>query len=121
MKQSTVRLANERTVLTMVEYISREAAFKEFAEFVRDSNNSDFVDAPTWNDAVSLIGSLPAADVAPVVHGEWINAYPDIEPNPMFMYGVCSQCGFEQSISDKLNYCPHCGAKMDGGVSGAAD
>ncbi len=47
----------------MNDYISREAAFKEFAEFVRGSNNSDFVDAPTWNDAVSLIGSLPAADV----------------------------------------------------------
>lgn len=49
----------------MTDYISREAAFKEFAEFVRGSNNSDFVDAPTWNDAVSLIGSLPAADVVP--------------------------------------------------------
>lgn len=55
------------------------------------------------------------ADVVEVRHGRWINAYPDIEPNPMFMYGICSQCGFEQSISDKLNYCPNCGATMDGG------
>lgn len=44
--------------------------------------------------------------------GHWINAYPDIEPNSMFMYGICSVCGFEQSISDKLNYCPNCGVKM---------
>lgn len=44
--------------------------------------------------------------------GKWINAYPDIEPNPMFMYGICSVCGFEQSISDKLKYCPNCGARM---------
>ena len=51
----------------MTDYISREAAFKEFAEFVWPSNNSDFADVPTWNDAVSLIGSLPAADVVPVV------------------------------------------------------
>ena len=42
--------------------------------------------------------------------GHWINAYPDIESNPMFMYGICSECGFEQSISDKLNYCPNCGS-----------
>ena len=56
-----------------------------------------------------------AADVAPVVHGRWIDAYPDIEPNPMFMYGICSECGFEQGISKYLNYCPNCGAKMDGG------
>lgn len=44
--------------------------------------------------------------------GKWINAYPDIEPNPMLMYGICSVCGFEQSISDKLKYCPNCGARM---------
>lgn len=46
-------------------------------------------------------------------HGHWIDAYPDIEPNPMFMYGICSNCGFEQGLSDKLNYCPNCGSKMD--------
>lgn len=45
--------------------------------------------------------------------GKWINAYPDIEPNPMFMYGVCSICGYEQSISDKLKFCPNCGARMN--------
>ena len=50
---------------------------------------------------------------APVRHGRWINAYPNIEPNPMFMYGICSECGFEQGISKYLNYCPNCGAKMD--------
>ena len=55
-----------------------------------------------------------AADVAPVRHGRWIDAYPDIEANPMFMYGICSECGFEQGISKYLNYCPNCGAKMDG-------
>ena len=62
-----------------------------------------------------LINEMPiiASDVAPVRHGRWINAYPDIEPNPMFMYGICSECGFEQGISKYLNYCPNCGAKMD--------
>lgn len=42
----------------------------------------------------------------------WINAYPDIEPNPMFMYGICSKCGFEQNLSIDLKYCPECGCKM---------
>ena len=62
-----------------------------------------------------LINEMPiiSSDVAPVRHGRWINAYPDIEPNPMFMYGICSECGFEQGISKYLNYCPNCGAKMD--------
>ena len=63
-----------------------------------------------------LINEMPiiASDVAPVRHGRWINAYPNIEPNPMFIYGICSECGFEQGISKYLNYCPDCGAKMDG-------
>ena len=73
------------------------------------------------NDIYSAIDSAPAADVAPVRHGRWIDAYPDIEPNPMFMYGICSECGFEQGISKYLNYCPNCGAKMDGDSNAKAD
>ena len=53
-------------------------------------------------------------EISRVRHGRWIDAYPDIEPNPMFMYGICSECGFKQGISKYLNYCPNCGAKMDG-------
>jgi hypothetical protein len=34
---------------------------KEFSDFVRASNNSDFARTPTWNDAVSLVGSMPSA------------------------------------------------------------
>ena len=67
-------------------------------------------------DALKEINHFPTADVVPVVHGRWIDAYPNIEPNPMFMYGICSECGFEQGISKYLKYCPNCGAKMDGGV-----
>lgn len=46
--------------------------------------------------------------------GKWIDTYPDIEPNPMFMYAICSECGCEQAISNKLNFCPDCGADMRG-------
>lgn len=45
-----------------------------------------------------------------VVHGHWITHNHN---NPFTIYGECSQCGFEQSASDKYNYCPNCGAKMD--------
>lgn len=31
----------------------------------------------------------------------------------MFMYGICSICGFKQSISNKLKFCPECGSIMD--------
>lgn len=44
----------------MSDLISRQALMKEFADFVRKSNNSDFAQTPTWNDAVSLVGSMPS-------------------------------------------------------------
>lgn len=43
----------------MPKYIDADALMKEFIDFVRDANNSDFVPVPTWNDAVSLVGSAP--------------------------------------------------------------
>ena len=98
----------------MAEYIDREALYEkaywhgEYPDV--DNPFPDGVDAIDIED----IDAIPAADVAPVRHGRWINAYTDIESNPLFMYGICSNCGFEQGLSDKLNYCPNCGTKMDG-------
>ena len=88
----------------MAEYIERESLFRSIAD-----------DVAPFNVAMVFrhIHNAPAADVAPVRHGRWIDAYPNIEPNPMFMYGICSECGFEQGISKYLNYCPNCGAKME--------
>lgn len=44
----------------MSDLIDRQAVMKEFTDFVRKSNNSDFAQTPTWNDAVSLVGSMPS-------------------------------------------------------------
>ena len=92
----------------MDEYIKRETA-------VRMVMTAKWGDGSDGAMAMEIVASAPAADVAPVVHGRWIDAYPDIEQNPMFMYGICSECGFEQAISKYLNFCPNCGAKMDEG------
>ena len=97
----------------MAEYIDREAALSLIQPYAPEDEEG----AVTITTAKKLVRSIvyrtPTADVAPVVHGRWIDAYPDIEPNPMFMYGICSECGFEQGISKYLKYCPDCGAKMD--------
>ena len=97
----------------MAEYIERERT----VELLRSLGNREYrKEKGTIQDAIKMISHseyTSAADVAPVVHGRWIDAYPDIEPNPMFMYGICSECGFEQRISKYLNYCPNCGAKME--------
>ena len=54
--------------------IDADALMKEFAEFVKESNNSDFADVPTWNDAVSLLGSAPDLKAIPI---QWIHDYLD--------------------------------------------
>ena len=59
-----------------------------------------------------MIDDAPAADVTPMVHGRWIEGFDEIK---------CSVCRREWSYCDNdtntFNYCPNCGAKMDGGES----
>lgn len=61
-----------------------------------------------------IISEIPAADVAPVVHGRWMK---HIKGGTL-----CSRCGsYTQHKGDVLDMseaiaCPWCGAKMDGGT-----
>ena len=100
----------------MAEYIEREALLEDIQAAVENEGMGSMVAGALKR----YVKRVTAADVAPVRHGRWIDAYPDIEPNPMFMYGICSECGFEQGISKYLNYCPNCGATMDGGDGNVA-
>lgn len=68
------------------------------------------------------IEALPAADVAPVVHARWIHSrYEDC--SEQFELVKCSQCNHEAYAMAFYvrggNYCPACGAKMDGGDNDA--
>lgn len=62
-------------------------------------------------EAIDNFQSIPPADVEEVKHGEWQK-----EPTDFSLCGIayysCSLCGFEEQI--RTNYCPRCGAKMDG-------
>ena len=70
------------------------------------------------------------ADVAPVRHGRWEEAdwvEPDchgfvtiITPKAALRCSNCKNC-FKKELLWKDNYCPNCGAKMDGGDNDAAD
>jgi hypothetical protein len=58
---------------------------------------------------LSKIRKLPAADVAPVVHGRW--------ESTGLISCKCSVCQhLELKGNEEYLYCPHCGAKMDGGA-----
>lgn len=59
-----------------------------------------------------IISDIPAADVAPVVHGKW-----EFEPETINTYSVlkCSKCGWwtlDLSVDGSYHYCPSCGSKM---------
>lgn len=58
------------------------------------------------------LGKLPAADVAPVVHGRWNRPFLSgtKRKNP-FCY--CTNCAYPVQPKRMSNYCPGCGAKMD--------
>ena len=67
------------------------------------------------------IDMAPAVDAVPVVHGQWIdNGMCDHKParfrNPdKWTIYKCSECGYSNGRRKNANYCPNCGAKMDGG------
>lgn len=81
----------------MAEYIKREDALT-----ITTRTCGDY--AAAWSE----IRKLPAADVAEVVHGEWI---------PCDNGGYyCSHC--DTRIAFRLGqwFCSNCGAKIDGGA-----
>lgn len=100
----------------MAEYIERE----EYCEkHCRCSNEyCDKESCPIWK--------APAADVAPVVHGRWITweeAGNDIPSPHRHECSVCHDAAqvLINGIELLSDYCPNCGARMDGESNGKAD
>ena len=83
----------------MAEHIEREALLRDIERYnVSDGAFQHWVEIQ------------PAADVAPVRHGRWEVGY--------FHDRVCSCCLHPDNDFDDYahNFCPNCGAKMDGGA-----
>lgn len=72
---------------------------------------------------IAYIKDIPAADVASVRHGQWKYK---LTTGDGFEIVECTECGEEAFAMAYFvregEYCPHCGAKMDGGDdNGKAD
>lgn len=67
-----------------------------------------------YDQMIYDIENFPSVYAIPVRHGRW---------NVENEYSIrCSECCFNRaSIKMPLDYCPNCGAKMDGGEDDAAD
>ena len=108
----------------MAEYINREVAVKAFNNFDAGRGVGTHSTLLTPEEFAEYLYEIPAADVAPVVHGRWIHSrYEDC--SEQFELVKCSQCNHEAYAMAFYvrggNYCPNCGAKMDGGDNNEAD
>lgn len=101
----------------MSDYIDRNLLLAEIKELKKSpwyngcgENYDRIVRSDAIGTVVDLcISSAPAADVQEVKHGEWI-----MTCNGDYYY--CSEClNYKKPIDREFFYCPHCGAKMDGG------
>lgn len=81
----------------MIDLISRSALL----EFAHNHVNCT-VDC---ND----IARFPGVDAEPVQHGKWIKGM-----LPTYGGWKCSLCNRSMQLLTKPNYCPNCGARMDG-------
>lgn len=71
--------------------------------------------ADGWNSAIEIIESTPASDVAPVIHAKW--ELIDECANEGVYCSNCHKKIYRAEYANqkvKSNYCPNCGAKMDG-------
>ena len=91
----------------MADYISREAALQAANDWVSEACMAPVMRVSRLFDKLAKV---PAADVAEVVHGQWISFLDGDHIMPERYYR-CSRCGRVESR--RQPYC-HFGAKMDG-------
>lgn len=117
----------------MAEYIEREELMK--FPIRRDHCDKEHANEHFINGIETVLEyaeNLPAADVEPVRHSEWVAqcllpgdgwVFEDMPYNPhQHSNPICKRCrkgalldGGEEYVTSP--YCPNCGAKMDGDIN----
>lgn len=98
----------------MPRYIDADELILKCKAIISDKWNEQAAPASWANayaDFIDDIENEPTANVEPVRHGRWIATNDGNKKR-------CSECGIIHLIAQypcgKANYCPNCGAKMDG-------
>lgn len=91
----------------MGDYISREATVKAFCEKCRGYYDGHCIHKGKCD--IDVIQTAPAADVQPVKHGRWIG-----EGVLKIYCSNCSKTPDGWPTPMQTDYCPNCGARMDG-------
>ena len=89
----------------MAEYIKKVYAVDAVLDVYCDTPDIDL----SCEKFEAAILKIPAADVAPVRHGRWLPFHSTAAGDIQY----CSAC--EIGCTWKPNYCPNCGAIMNGG------
>ena len=103
----------------MAEYIAREVLLAQLRAM--ESYNVSPMYRRGYDDCVVTILNAPAADVVPGVHGRWTTKHYIDGIFEGTNFDECSACGYQRVFEDpalktRYDYCPRCGAKMDGGT-----
>lgn len=110
------------------EYIERGAVIRHLSDEIEECGDACESFRPVAYGTIlglmgarSFVNTFPAADVAPVVHGEWMPSPDGINPIKCRRCGTVAPYRMESDFNNdiglypyKSNYCPNCGAKMDG-------
>ena len=111
-----VRLIDANALLELVQY-----------RLPIDNQNAEVI-AGCVDITRRLIENAATVDAVPVVHGRWEDIYGGKYANPRFRCSVCKTKALYVNVLNGLgnwideqelsNYCPNCGAKMDGDGNG---
>lgn len=93
----------------MKEYLGREAALKAF-----EPQCGDWSECWSAEEIKQKLDNIPAADVVEVRHGRWTEYHTKCDGGYGQIYYQHTDCSCFLYESP-YNYCPNCGAKMDGG------
>ena len=95
----------------MAEYIEREALMVALCEEI--TGDGDYYNGKDdmQDEIRDMVSRFPAADVAPVRHGRWIEHKHFHHDHYIDSTYECSECKVEEPLTS--DYCPNCGVKMD--------
>ena len=120
-KEGCIHCANEHKQLAA--WLEELKSYKKYNEENRDTleeyiKRADILAKADYDANYRLIitakdvRNIPRADVVEVKHGRWEDR-PIEEVSLNGLFYKCSLCG-KTTRYDLWNYCPNCGAKMDG-------
>ena len=96
----------------MADYIKREDAQDILEQAIADDWEMDY--------AIDRLNERKSADVRPVVHARWVDTQPELQNWQSRKDGMAFYCSACKHRAGKhkhttYQYCPWCGAMMDGG------